>query len=163
MADEFNLVPTNNLEKHLDNILRTAQGGEPQYDLAPNWRTEQYLAAIASALASGGGGGDNSFVITFDSSTKIGDKKKSEVFEAVKSGKNLRAVLGDETYSVKSIQLQHMGTWSCYIYLIDSTTVGSDSITITNRSILSVYENSSDYVTLTVTKKKATGLTIENA
>ena len=57
MADDFNLTPTNNLEKHLDNILRTAQGEEPQYDLAPNWRTEQYLAAIASALASGGGGG----------------------------------------------------------------------------------------------------------
>ena len=63
MADEFNLVPTNNLEKHLDNILRTAQGGEPQYDLAPNWRIEQYLAAIASALASGGGDkGDIKFI-----------------------------------------------------------------------------------------------------
>lgn len=55
MTDEFNLVPTNNLEKHLDNILRAASGDEPQYDLAPNWRVEQYLAAIAAKLPVGGG------------------------------------------------------------------------------------------------------------
>lgn len=54
MTDEFNLVPTNNLEKHLDNILRAASGEEPQYDLAPNWRIEQYLAAIAAKLSGGG-------------------------------------------------------------------------------------------------------------
>lgn len=64
MADDFVLTPTNNLEKHLDNILRTAQGEEPQYDLAPNWRIEQYLAAIASALASGGGGGGGWLEVT---------------------------------------------------------------------------------------------------
>lgn len=55
MTDEFNLVPTNNLEKHLDNILRAASGEEPQYDLAPNWRIEQYLAAIVAKLSEGGG------------------------------------------------------------------------------------------------------------
>jgi hypothetical protein len=54
MTDELNLVPTNNLEKHLDNILRAASGDEPQYDLAPNWRVEQYLAAIAAKLSGGG-------------------------------------------------------------------------------------------------------------
>lgn len=53
MTDTFNLVPTNNLEKHLDNILRAASGEEPQYDLAPNWRTEQYLAAIVAKLSGG--------------------------------------------------------------------------------------------------------------
>lgn len=54
MTDEFNLVPTNNTEKLLDNILRAISGEEPQYDLAPNWRYERYLAAIAKKLSEGG-------------------------------------------------------------------------------------------------------------
>lgn len=55
MTDEFNLVPGTNEEKLLDNILRTAQGEQPQYNLVPNWRIEQYLDAIQKALSGGGG------------------------------------------------------------------------------------------------------------
>jgi hypothetical protein len=128
--------------------------------------SDGFRAAINKAVPKSEGGGsgeDNSFVITFDSTTKIGDKKKSEVFEAVKSGKKLCVVVGSQTYFVRYLLLQNMGAWSYSIYLIQDVIVGSDNITITSRSITSVYENSSDYVTLTVTKKKVTGLTIENA
>ena len=57
MADEFNLSPTNNTEKFLDDILRTAQGEQAQFNLVPNWRIEQYLEAIKNALAAGSNSG----------------------------------------------------------------------------------------------------------
>lgn len=82
MTDEFNLVPTSNLEKHLDNILRAASGesvtdelvpqwddekflddilkaatgDSPQYNLDPSWRHQWWLSQIAKKLAEGGGG-----------------------------------------------------------------------------------------------------------
>ena len=107
MADEFNLVPTNNLEKHLDNILRTAQGEEPQYDLAPNWRVEQYLAAIASALASGGGGGGEPLILHTTSTPISGgtrvelDKTAGEIYTALMSGKQI--FLGFSTSSATEL------------------------------------------------------------
>ena len=82
MTDTFNLVPTNNLEKHLDNILRAASGEEPQYDLAPNWRVEQYLAAIASALASGGGGGGGGVLVVHEVDGAL-DKTYKQIVDAL--------------------------------------------------------------------------------
>lgn len=80
MTDEFNLVPTNNLEKHLDNILRAASGEEPQYDLTPNWRTEQYLAAITAKLSGGGSGGG--VLVVHDENGTL-DKTWQEIYDAL--------------------------------------------------------------------------------
>lgn len=96
MTDEFNLVPTNNLEKHLDNILRAASGEEPQYDLAPNWRTEQYLAAIAAKLSGGGSGGGAEPLILNITNTPVSggtkyelDKTAGEIYTAFMSGSQI--------------------------------------------------------------------------
>jgi hypothetical protein len=98
MTDELNLVPTNNLEKHLDNILRAASGEEPQYDLAPNWRVEQYLAAIAAKLSKGGSA-DNRFIVTLTPTSEdfsgTMDHTVGEMKEALDSGKDLWYAIGD--------------------------------------------------------------------
>lgn len=106
MTDEFNLVPTNNLEKHLDNILRSASGEEPQYDLVPNWRVEQYLAAITKKLSEGGsGGGGNIFIVnaTFAYDENDGwsvtlDKTYAEMSAAGEAGKTLLCVAWYEDF-----------------------------------------------------------------
>ena len=139
MTDEFNLVPTNNLEKHLDNILRAASGDEPQYDLAPNWRVEQYLAAIAAKLPGGGGlppvtASDAGKVATVDNSGVWGAENevfyfdvaynssdgsytaqsvnREELVDAINKGKRFAMRYTDENHLTTIIDVQSFGTSS---------------------------------------------------
>ena len=101
MADEFNLSPTNNTEKFLDDILRTAQGEQAQFNLVPNWRIEQYLEAIKNALVAGGGGSGGDKIVIFEPWSE--DFTYTNVADAFDAGK---AVLVFENSSgIRTVRL----------------------------------------------------------
>lgn len=149
MTDEFNLVPTNNLEKHLDNILRAASGEEPQYDLAPNWRTEQYLAAIAAKLSGGGSGGAEPLILSVTSTPISGgtkhelDKTAGEIYTAFMSGSQIFLSTGPNDGADNLYPFTNLRVKNGYVSVLSNLGVINADFTAYNATVKPFYTTSS--------------------
>ena len=89
----FNLRPSSRFQ----NLLARIAGNENAYQMNPMNQDEKFMSDIAEHIAdiaeSGGGGGDNAFIITLhidpNNPSAFVDKTFSEIAAAIETGKNL--------------------------------------------------------------------------